>query len=228
MSDSLNEEDAPKGTSTKTEDDMGVNGSIVVEAHATSGGALGVMGDIGNPPIVNLPQVSAMNSVVEKAEETNKEPSSVVPANPSSTSPTPHPILFVPPADDMETKRTRSPTPPPPIYNNSYHDDGESVEGDHDSSVESSPVPMKRAFVLSGREHEDTDDFLLSTMLAIRTAVCTKSMRDERRETLVTSFCLFIIHIYFFTFASFSLLLVTMLLHILLMSLPSLDFFTIQ
>lgn len=34
-----------------------------------------------------------------------------------------------------------------------------------------SPLP-KRPSVFSGHEHEDSDDFAISTMLAIRTAVC--------------------------------------------------------
>ena len=60
-------------------------------------------------------------------------------------------------------------------YYNNNRDDLESMESDVTTSIESSPMHGKRTSVFSGHEHEDTDDFLLSTMLAIRTAVCHHS-----------------------------------------------------
>lgn len=115
-----------------------------------------VMGDIGNPPRENS------HAGEKEAKETDKE--TVIPPMPSPNIPMTEANEENDENDedeneeeDMDALRINSPTP----INNSGH------EGEEDFS----PYP-KRTSVFSGREHEDTDDFLLSTMLAIRTAVC--------------------------------------------------------
>jgi hypothetical protein len=155
MSDAHKDDEAPPGTAQLGDMQAG-NGK---EADIKE-----VMGDIGNPPRGNFTQIS----VVEKEEnykESSPTPTPTPTPPPSSTPPSSYPAESI----GMEPRRSSSPTPPPSNNN----EDGESVESEStgSSTMESSPAPMKRSMVLSGREHEETDDFLLSTMLAIRTAV---------------------------------------------------------
>jgi hypothetical protein len=153
MSESPHEDDAG-GTATKTEEVKG-SGEIHAENHTE---AL-MEGDIGNPPRVNFTQISR-----DKEEKEKKEPS------PTTTSPQPlpsSPPTPVGPVDDMEARRDSSPIPPP-----SSQDDDSMDSESTNSTIDTSPAPSKRTMVMSSREHEETDDFLLSTMLAIRTAVC--------------------------------------------------------
>lgn len=147
----------------KETDEKMVNGKVEAhEKHVDGDAGDGVdMGDIGNPPRQSINQTP-----VTKEEHTPTNPPT--PTNPTISPSTPS-NPTTPAMDDTNNVATngerRGSTP-----HNNDDDSGESESTN--STIESSPAPMKRAFVLSGREHEDTDDFLLSTMLAIRTAVC--------------------------------------------------------
>lgn len=157
MSDSPKGDDTPL-EGTKTE----MNVSVELHVHATDNHHSDVMGDIGNPPRGNFTQISG-SSVEEKAKDSS-----------SATNLHHSPKLSIV-VDDMESDDENPHDPPPaPTQQQQPNDDGEdSVESEstNASTMEHSPAPVKRSMVLSGREHEETDDFLLSTMLAIRTAV---------------------------------------------------------
>lgn len=154
-----NEEPMPNGVVINNEE----SGNAEVEKlQENNKDGLVVGGDIGvgNPPHENNNNNNTNNSnsnnnnLHAEDKETDKEgiPTPIIPTTTTTIT-----IDESMDEEDLEAMRINSPTP---IKNNA--DDG---------ADEESPFP-KRTSVFSGREHEDTDDFLLSTMLAIRTAVC--------------------------------------------------------
>jgi hypothetical protein len=155
MSDSHHDEALHGNAAHNETEEKMVNGNVEThENHAHGGDDDSDIDDIENPARQSIKQIAA-------TEETHNP---ITPLSPPSNTTTP-----VMDANNATSDRERRDSN---VNDTTNNNDDESESESTNSTMESSPAPIKRAFVLSGREHEDTDDFLLSTMLAIRTAVC--------------------------------------------------------